>query len=145
MEPDPIPHLDDYLEAPFPCAHDIAVLHRVIRFSHADKAVRSQICDAVTPLQIDLLLQFAQRMAQVSIVRHRLRLAEAGLVALVIAGDKANAHSVWHMIAKLHKSISALTASPERVFRRVVDLAGASAAGPLLEGFLCRDSDGRVV
>jgi hypothetical protein len=135
-----------YLSEPFPCPVDVAVLRHVVRFARADGPHRAWICTAtVSGWQMELLLRFAERMARVALEKRDVRLVQAGLVALAIVGQRATLRAIWRVMGLLHASAEELTPDPARVFRKVSFMASSSGIDQLLDSYVNRDSDGRVI
>lgn len=135
-----------YLSEPFPCALDLFVLRRVLAFHRADAGQRAKLCAA--PLSADrvrVMLGFAERMAHVAVRKRQRRLVQAGLVALAIVGSRAHTRVLWRTLALLHFSAAELTQQPDLLFREVASHMPAGEVRRLIEGFVCRDSDGRVI
>ena len=138
--------LSRYASEPFPCPLDLAVLREVLRFSHADESERASACDApLSAARVETLLRFAERMAEVGARKREARLVQAGLIALVIAGNRSGLRQVWRALALLHASAAEFLPRPQLLFEQTAMLAASSEIAPLLEGFICRGSDGRVI
>jgi hypothetical protein len=138
--------LSRYLGDPFPSRVDVVVLRHVVRFARANEQYRAEICTAtVSGWQMELLLRFAERMAHVAVLKRETRLVQAGLLALAIVGQRASPRAIWRVMGLLYASAEELTPDPKQVFRRVSFLASSSGIDELLDSYVNRDSDGRVI
>lgn len=137
--------LSRYEHELFPCPLDLAVLREVLRYSRASDSERSAACDApLSSARVEILLRFAERMAHVGARKREARLVQAGLIALVIAGNRPALRQVWRALAVLHASAAEFLPRPQLLFEATAAMAASSAIASLLEGFICRGSDGRV-